>query len=100
MFWKCISFCRLVYGDSLVWALYNAEIKALWRLPSRRETSSGSVGKKEGGRAVMWSCIDMKIKMKEAVDDFRALRVTSGSYQGAVVGSLMRTEATHPEKYC
>lgn len=71
--------------DTHVWALYKAEIKDLWRPLSRREMSSGSVGKKEAGRAVIWSCMNMEIMMQEAVDGFRALRVTSSSYQGAMV---------------
>ncbi|KAK4810749.1 hypothetical protein QYF61_007723 [Mycteria americana] len=70
---------------SLKHALYKAEIKALWRLLSRRKVSSGSVGKKERGRAVMWSCMDMEIKRKEEVDGFKALGVTSSSYQGAMI---------------
>lgn len=61
--------------------------------------SSGNVGKKEGGSAVIQSCIDMEIKMKEAVDGFRALGATSSSYQGAVVG-FVRSEAVSPEQCC
>lgn len=95
MFWKCGSLYDLVYGDCHVWALYKAEIKALWTLLGRREMSSGSVGNKEGGRAVMWSCVDVEIKMKETADGFRALGLTSSSYQGAMV-DFVRTEAASP----